>query len=143
MDDILFLYGSFVYNRVIVLGDVEDNLLDLFHCWLFHDCVCRICVLNMRTVSSLSICGIRMDDGLKEEDELFGKTPRPLRKNDIPCRLERQDIRVTIRQCRYKVSDIHYSVSCAKLCEQARCQRKWLSKRYRYLSITTRAGPTR
>lgn len=29
--DILFLYGSFVYDWVIALGKIADNLLDLFH----------------------------------------------------------------------------------------------------------------
>lgn len=28
--DVLFLYGSFVYDWVIVLGEIANNLLDLF-----------------------------------------------------------------------------------------------------------------
>ena len=34
--DLLFFDGSFVYERVIALGEVADDLLDFFHRWLFH-----------------------------------------------------------------------------------------------------------
>ena len=57
--DSLFLYSSFVYDRVIVLGEIANNLLDLFDCWLFH-CAFAEAISNMVAVilvHSLSITG--------------------------------------------------------------------------------------
>lgn len=39
-DDLLFLYGGFVQNGIVVLGHVADDLLDLFDGRFVHDEFC-------------------------------------------------------------------------------------------------------